>query len=191
MPSERGDRLLYWPLVFAVSCPLTCILGWTYLFAGSIFLVPLACLVWVGASIAAAVLCVIWFIERAWLRLLSAAILPVTALVAAINLHFVWEAGRRAGEYAHFFALYPRYLAEIRLLPADESRFKVWEWVDYGPCATGLAYDENDVVGRHPGTRTGPFDNWRVSSQVSGVPVYNSATALRHFYFVYICPISD
>jgi hypothetical protein len=191
MQDNDYDRIFYWPFAVAVACPLAFVLTWANLFNGSLLLGPVVLLLWACTGARAAVLCVPWFRQRAWRPFLSALILPLTVLIAAVNIGFVWNAGHTVGNYIHLLALYPRYMAEIAELPADKPRFKVWEWVGTTPCASGLAYDESDETGRPLGTWTEPFDNWKMRTEVSGIPVYGAFPALRHFYFVHICPPSD
>jgi hypothetical protein len=182
------DRILYWPIIVAVGCPLTCVLVWA---TGAPVLVALIALFWACMGIRAAITCVAWFLERSWRRFWSTLFLAVTTLFVALNLEVAWDIGRTAGNYVQFFAWYPYYKAEIAQLPADKPRFKVWEWNDSTPCATGLAYDESDKTGSASGTRAEPFANWHIVSDVAGVPIYAGSRTLSHFYFVTICPAED
>jgi|HubBroStandDraft_2_1064218.scaffolds.fasta_scaffold07047_2 hypothetical protein len=106
-------------------------------------------------------------------------VLPLVSLVALYNVEFFWRAGHTAGDYVYLLARYPGYMAEVAKLPADEPRFKVWQRYFYGPCGTGIAYDESGALVFH--TR------WITDERIGTVEVEYVSRAFGHFYFVLTC----
>jgi hypothetical protein len=164
----------------AKACPLAFALGAAGPYYLYLFFIPLLFLFWGGGAVTVAVIAAMTCIERgfkhAWRRLLSTLILLLAAMVAAANLDVL----RRGGDYIYLSAMYPRYTAEIAKLPADKSRFKVWQWESFpGPCGNGVAYDESDAI--VSGNRSTNDEH------LGPVDVEYRSHALGHFYFVRVC----
>jgi hypothetical protein len=145
-----------------------------------LFFIPILILFWGGTGVTVAIIaamnCVEHGLKHTWRRLLSTLILLLTAIVAAANL----DAFRRSGDYIYLSAMYLRYTAEISKLPADKSRFKVWQWESFpGPCGNGVAYDESDAI--VSGNRS------TNDEYLGSVDVEYRSHALGHFYFVRVC----
>jgi hypothetical protein len=183
-----NDRVLYRPIITAVGYPLSFIVASAI---GGALLAALVLPFWAYSGVRAAVKCITWGAAREWYRFWSTAVLPLSVLVAAINFTFVWDIAGTAGSYLHFFVLYPSYVAEIARLPTDRPRLKVWQWISTTPCATGLAFDESDEVGRSFGVLAAPFAGQKMELEIVGEPLFNEFPAFRHFYFVNICVPSD
>jgi hypothetical protein len=188
MPDGTDDRILYWPIILAVAGPLVFLLVWIPIaFLGSpiiiLFLLsPILVLLafsWAGAGVFAVMTCVVWVYERAWRRLASTLILPLTVLVAGLNLGLIWHASQTAGDYAHFFRLYPTLLADIEKLPADKPRFMAWDWAPTMTHETGIAYDESDEIASDH-----PSEVWKQRAKQVGVAGYGYRPLYGHFYLV-------
>jgi hypothetical protein len=178
-------------IIDAAACKsggVVCSLAWItgpFILAGLLSLIigPLAFGVWLGAGVVVPLIAVMEGVERgfkhSWRRLLSIVILPLVSLVALYNVEFFWRAGHTAGDYVYLLARYPGYMAEVAQLPADEPRFKVWQRYFYGPCGTGIAYDESGALVFH--TR------WVTDERIGTVEVEYVSRAFGHFYFVLTC----
>ena len=103
MAAVRTDRILYWPTALAVI--------WFTLFVwpdsfglASVYLDrPFILLYWLISAGAGVIACIAWICERAWRRLLSTVILPLSVLVVAFNIEAVW----RAEQYLKFYVMHP------------------------------------------------------------------------------------
>jgi hypothetical protein len=182
------DRILYWPIILAVAGPLVSLLPWIalailgYPFIIVVLLGPILTLIpmaWAGAGAFAAMTCFFWAYERAWRRVVSTLILPATILVAGLNFEVIWRATQTAGDYAHFFLLYPSLRADIEKLPADKPRFLAWGWQATMTHELGIAYDESDEIasGR-------PSDAWKKRAEQVGVAGSGYRPLYGHFYLV-------
>jgi hypothetical protein len=115
MAAARTDRILYWPTALAVACFV--LLVWSGAFGlGSMYLDrPFILLYWLIAGGAGVIACIAWVCERAWRRLLSTMILPLSVLVAGFNLQSVW----RVEKHVEFYLMHPGYHSAISKLPKD------------------------------------------------------------------------
>jgi hypothetical protein len=182
LQSANDDRFLYWPVIVAVTGPLVFLLVWIpiailggpivilFLLGPILALIPMS---WAGAGVFAAMMCAIFVYERAWRRLVSTLILPLAVLIAGFNLGATWRAAQAAGDYAHFFLVYPPLLADVEKLPAGQSRFKAWDWASVWSREIGIAYDE-----KHPS------EAWKQSAREVGVAGYGYRPLYGHFYLV-------
>lgn len=102
MSQERKtteDRVAFLPLAFALGWPLALILSWSLPSGLWFFGAPLVALSWLISGLLGLLLTVVWTIERAWRRVLSMAILPLTALPAFLNFGLVWDTARHTAEH--------------------------------------------------------------------------------------------
>jgi hypothetical protein len=92
MATARTDRILYWPVGLAALW--FSLFVWSDAFGlGSEYFSPqFIFLYWLVSAGAGVIACIAWICQRAWRRLLSTMILPVSVLVAGFNLPLVWSA---------------------------------------------------------------------------------------------------
>ncbi len=76
--------------------------------------------------------------QRAWRRLVSTLILPLTTVTAALDPVLVLSPEMKAGTYVHFFMMRPAYLSEVRRA-ADHPHLRYFEWDGFGSLGWGRA----------------------------------------------------
>jgi hypothetical protein len=113
--AARTDRFLYWPTLLAVAW-LT-LLVWPDSFVlSSLYLdSPFVLLYWLISAGAGVIACIAWVCERAWRRLLSTVILPLSILIVGFNLASVW----RAKHYVEFYVMHSSDHDAISTQPKD------------------------------------------------------------------------
>ena len=175
--------MLYWPIALSVAWPVAFILVWSGPFGLAFFGAPLVLMFWATSAGAALVVAIGLAVRRSWLQSLAMSILPLTALVAALNLGFVWRAGQRAGAYVHFCAMLPIYLNEISKLPAGEPRLLVRNWGGLLPMVShGMVYDESDEVALPSSQQS---QAWKKRARGTDAEcVYSYTPVGGHFYLV-------
>lgn len=179
MRGATDDRILYWPVILSVLCPIVFILAWSGPFSLRMLLVPpMVLILWMACSVFAVVTAIAWAYQRAWRRLLSTLILPVSVVLAGLNLSFVWRTGQRAGDYVHLLVMYPHYMAAISALPAEKRKFVVFDWGGFVE-GYGVVYDESDEIASNH-----PSEGWKELAKRSGVIGFGYPRAIDHFYFV-------
>jgi hypothetical protein len=104
MAAARIDRILFWPVGLAAIWFSLFI--WSDAFGlGSQYLSPpFIFLYWLVSAGAGVMACIAWICQRAWRRLLSTVILPVSVLLAGFNLPLVWRAEKFVADFSakHF-----------------------------------------------------------------------------------------
>jgi hypothetical protein len=157
------DRFLYWPLILVIV--------WVTL-SGFEFSELYGLLGWLWSASIAAMFCIASIFQRAWRRLLSTMILPLSVLV------YLGLPGM-VGNYVHLFVMYPVYRIEISQLPTDEPRFMVWDWGPGYRGDYGVVYDESDQI-----TSDHPSGSWKERADRLGVHYGGEPPVFHHFYFV-------
>jgi len=115
MASPRNDRILFWPTALAVAC-FTLFVGSDVFGLAFLYLDrPFILLYWLIAAGAGVIACMAWVCERAWRRLLSTMVLPLSILVAGFNLQSVW----RVEKFVEFHFTHPGYDSAIPKLPEN------------------------------------------------------------------------
>jgi len=98
--AARTDRILYWPAGLAVAWFVLFVwsdsfgLAWVYLDR------PFVLLYWLISAGAGVLACIAWICERAWRRLLSTIILPLSVMIAGFNLESIWHLKHLLESYA-------------------------------------------------------------------------------------------
>jgi hypothetical protein len=177
MAKAEDDRILYWPALIAAGCPVACVVALASPLLPSLLFLLVA-VFWASAVSFTVVSCAEWARGRAWRRVLSGLVLPLSSLIVGINLQASWQAANTAANDIVLLASYSSYRAELAKEPADQPRFKVWQWSGAGPCFYGVAYDETDKIASQP---------WEEYDQHGKETVTSDARAFDHFYFVDIC----
>ena len=179
MQAASEDRILFWPIILTLAGPIAFVLAWAGPFILRMLFVPyIVAVLWMGASVFGVIAAITWIRYRAWRRLFSTLILPLSVLVAGFNPTFVWSSGRRAGDYAHFLVMYPHYMATISALPADQRQFVVFEWGGF-IVGSGIAYDVSDET-----SSAHPSQQWKERAEQHGVIGSGYPRAFGHFYFI-------
>lgn len=182
------DRILYWPAILAVAGPLAVVLLWAASVSVNSGIVILICflllflvvMAWVSVGVGVAVIaCLQLFFVRAWRRALSSLILPLTVLVAGLNLGTIWN----ARDYIPFFLWYPSFRAEIEKIPADKPRLVVWDWQTTKGDDIGLAYDESDEIASDH-----PSEGWKERANEVGIRGSGYHPLYGHFYLFVVDP---
>jgi hypothetical protein len=188
MTTENGDRILYWPVVFALVSPLLLALLWL-LYA--LFWLPFlsdflffmfgstVAGLWALSGLFSCWLIVRWAFARHWRRILSTLILPLAVLIAAMNLPLFLKENRIAIDYVRFFSQYSFYLAAVEKHPATEPRFIVWVWGEWVAPDYGVLYDETDQI-----ASDNPSEAWKKRAESEGVIRSGYRHIVGHFYFV-------
>ena len=88
-----------WPLAFVLSRAIADPAGW--------ILAAIVCVWAVLAGAVAAILCGVWAYQQHWRRFFATLPLPLTVLTAGLNLNDAVYVGQTAGDYLHFYILYP------------------------------------------------------------------------------------
>jgi hypothetical protein len=115
MAAARTDLILYWPTLLTVAWltllvwPDTFILSWLYLDS------PFVLLYWLISAGVGVIACIAWVCERAWRRLLSTMILPLSILAVGFNLESVW----RAKHYVDLHVMHSSDHGAISTQPED------------------------------------------------------------------------
>jgi hypothetical protein len=183
MKFERTDRVLYWPVILCVAWPVAFILTWAGPFDLAFYGGPLVIALWALSAGIATLICLAWLYLRTWRRFLSTMILPLSALIAALNPQFVWRTGQWAGDYVHFYAMLPIYLIDISRLPTDEPRFMLQNWGGFFPVVShGIVYDESDEITKPTAEQS---EAWKKRTKPTDADcVYGHTPIGHHFYFV-------
>lgn len=180
-----GDRILYWPIVLTVVWPIALILVWVGPFNLAFFLgAPLVLLLWAGSAVDALVRCAISAHGRAWRRVLSTAILPLSGVIACLNYGFVLGTTQYQGTYLRFLAMRPFYLREISKLPADEPRLKLFYWGGFLLTSHEILYDESDEIVLPEDERSEAWSRRAAQTDAGDCPLLGYSTLGNHFYLV-------
>jgi hypothetical protein len=182
MARMTRDRVLFWSVVLSIACPAIFILVWSG--PPELWIVGTALVLgfWAMSASFALALLVGFALGRRWLWCLAALPLPLTALLAFLNIGLTWRAGQVAGDYIHFLAKYPHYRSEISALPSGEPRLLVDNWGGVFIVSHGLVYDESDEIAKPDAERT---EAWKKrASRTEAECVYGSTPIGGHFYFV-------
>jgi hypothetical protein len=181
MGDVARNRILVWSIVLSVAWPVIFVLSWSGSDAPLIG-APVILLLWAATALLALTLAVGFALGRSWLWCLAASPLPLTALVALLNIGWVWRAGQIAGDYVHFVVRYPSYISEISNLPSDQPRLIVDDWGGFSPGSHGLVYDESDEITKPMAERS---EAWRKRARRTEAEcVYNYRPIGGHFYLV-------
>lgn len=179
MLAASEDRILFWPIILALAGPAAFVLAWSGPLILRMFFVPyIIVILWMSAGLFGIIAAIAWIHDRAWRRLLSTLILPLSVVVAGLNQTLVWSAGRTAGDYVHLLVMYPHYMATISALPVDQRQFVVFEWGGF-IVGSGIAYDASDET-----SSTHPSQQWKERAEQHGVIGSGYPRAFGHFYFV-------
>lgn len=183
MADAACGRILFWSIVISIAWPAIFILAWA---GPSVFWLvglPLILLSWATTAFFALALVVGSALGRNWRWCLATLPLPLTTLLAFLNLGFVWSAGQFAGDYLHFIVKYPRYISEISALPAGEPRLVVDDWGGVLPMVShGLVYDESDEIIKPIEERS---EAWKKrAGRTIAECVYGYTPIGGHFYLV-------
>lgn len=155
----RRDRFPRSLLIMAIGVPLSLVIlaasplgtNFVYVMMG----IPGLLLLWAGAGIWSAVLCVLYARRRRWRLSLGAAVLPVVVIVVAFHLLSFIQHSNYAGDVLHFVLARPYYDRKIASLPAnDQPRLAVFNWGGMVWASRGLVYDESDEVALPPGQQS-------------------------------------
>jgi hypothetical protein len=187
-PTEK--RLRYWTIILALAGPLVVFLSRVLMnILPDSFLVPsfllvcaaLVCVVviWIGVAFFDLLAVVTTVYERAWRRALSSAIFLAVILATGVNLALAWHGGKPAGDYARFFILYPKFLADIDKLPTGQPRLMAWGWDATMTHELGIAYDESDEI-----ASVHPTEAWQQRAKQAGIAGHGYRPLYGHFYLV-------
>lgn len=180
---QADDRMLYLPIVLTIVWPLAFIAVWSGPFGLAFFGAPLVLLFWAMSAAVALAVAIGCALGRAWRPCLAMLLLPLTAVLAGLNLQFVWRAGQEAGDYVHFYVMRPLYLSEISRLPADQPRLVVYNWGGLLPMIShGVVFDESDEIALPKGERSDAWKKRADRSEVECVLAYTPVGG--HFYLV-------
>jgi len=182
MASVAWGRVLFWSITFSIAWPALFILVWSGPLELWLVGAPMVLLFWALTASFALALLVGFALGRHWLWCLATLPLPLTALLAFLNLGLTWRAGQVAGDYIHFLAKYPHYHSEISALPADEPRLFVDNWGGFLSVSHGLVYDESDEITKPMAERS---EAWKKrADRTEAECVYGYMPIGGHFYLV-------
>jgi hypothetical protein len=106
MMDRRADRVLYWPIVLAVTWSAVLVFvvrapeAWSFPGLFTLYLL------WPLSALAAFIAALVWLRDRAWRRMWSALVLPLATFVVYLNGDLVAQAAMRlAGNLQFVVAL--------------------------------------------------------------------------------------
>jgi hypothetical protein len=177
---EGEDRVLYWPMAVALAGPVAYVVLLNVpIILVMVILSGIVPALWIVSAFVSLAMCVKWISERAWRRVASTVILPLTVLVVCLNLDSSMRAGAMANDYLNFLIRYPSLRADIAKLPDGRPRFKVWDWRPVWTGEVGLVYDESDeIASEHPS------EAWKRRAGAEGVEGSGYRPLYGHFYLV-------
>jgi hypothetical protein len=180
VPSPADDRVLYWPMAISVFWPAGLVLVSYGPSDLEVFGAPLLVLLWGISAFYFLVLAIACAIERAWRLLLSVLVLPLTTLIAFLNLGLVWRTASWAGLELHLSIMRPFYLHELSNIPTGEPRLMFFKWWGGITHTDGLVYDEGDEIAS--GHRS---QAWQKKAAQAGFPCDALYAPLgNHFYYI-------
>jgi hypothetical protein len=132
--------------VLALVFPMLLVLVWSGPFDVAFLGAPIVIVAWSAAAVVALVFATVRAVARAWRMAITAAILPVVTLVAALQAETVWTRSIAIGERIHFHAMRNHYLAQVARSSAPAGRrLEVFNWGGFG-VSHGVVYDESDEI---------------------------------------------
>ena len=189
-PARKPDRFLRWPLivVLAVTALWVVILGFfpVFLFMLVVFS-GLPAIFLFGAGVAATLVAIAAARRKSWRRAVSAAVLPLAMIAAALDFTGFNQLCAEVGDRAHFYLKRSEYLAEVGATrKPGEPVLRVWNWGGMFWSTKGVVYDESDEIALPPDQQSVAWKN-RASSRRGELACggYGFEPLGAHFYLAY------